>query len=612
MTASLGVSVPLAGQEPDEETGAGWVESEAERSVVPEVADTIPADTILRADTIPADTIPPPIPEPRPPDEDDFQRFPLRLLPAAAATTPVYVCDRECLLDSPWLTLAELVSTVTPGLLPVRAGWFSGPHHLVQGLGGAGTVRLSVDGRDLLPLESGQADLLRISLVQLDEVRVYRRADGVVVDVSTRRHERPTAYSRITGGSAQPRGELLRGIFTNRWGRQFLVGAAFDLVDLQEEGRPHDRFDFWGRLSWVPDTDRTGLELDYRSQSLGRVAADTVDLGRRDLVLRGRTRLGDDVEVEAVAGRSELQEGDERIRRTLEAGLSLAARLNRVEVVGSARLYDGEGLPSGALRGRTGIQLSDGLSLDVGAEVSSWPEFTAAEGRAALALEVDAGLPLLLGLDGATGRRGVPRPTIQEADSVSYDAAAAAVETALGPYRLRGRGSWERTSRHLSLGAAFDRQVAPRGETELLAWEVGLEGPVLPVGAIVPGLSTMTGQGYWRFQEPVGGEDRLYVPRHLAGGRLLFVDHFFEENLEIRLAADVLYRGAHLAAGSGRMEPVALPRQTLFFGHFQARIAGFRLFWKFLNPAALTLTEVADVPIPRQVNVFGIHWEFLN
>lgn len=612
LLAALGPGLPsvpaLASGPPQEPSDEPWATELR--------ADTLQMDTV-RVDTLPAE----PAARVRLASRTErFRAFPGPLPDASGEALPTYRCDSACLLDAPWLTLAELVAELVPGVSPIRGGWFGGPHHLTHGLAGPGALRLVVDGRELTPLEGAQPDLLRVPLVHLGSVEVQRHAGGVVVEVTTRRHNAPTAYSRITGATAQPSGELLRGIFTNHWGRELTVGAVFDLQDIVDEGRENDRIDFGGRLAWMPTPEGLGVELDYHTQSATRRAADTLELTRRHILLRGRAPLTGDLRAEAVVGRTdyraeeaELAEGEEALRRQVEeVGFSLGAVLGGTELSASARAYEGPGAPSTAFR--LGFARGEMGPLAVQAEgsISSWPAFVAAEGRAAAALRLDPGFPVVLRAEGATGRRAVPRPAEETADSVSFDGAAGEAEIDLGVYRVRGRLAWDRTERTLPFGGPLDAETGPLPGLELTAWEVGASGPLIPLGAVVSGLSPVTAQGWWRQHEVRGIGPALHVPSQLAGLRLLFLDGFFQDNLEIRLAASLSYRGETPAARPGATEPVSLGAQTWWSGHFQFRIADFRFFWKWSNPAGLAIEETVGVPFPRQLNVFGIHWEFFN
>ncbi len=580
----------------------------------PPTADPpLPAADTLRPDTVRADTLPPPrLPglDRRPPGEArPAPAFPAPLV-SPAPSYAVRTCDRACLLDAPWLTLAEVVEALAPGVAMVRGGWFGGPHYATRGLAGPAGVRLVVDGREVPPIESAQADLARIPLVHLERVRVVRAAAGLRVEVATRRHELPVAYSRIDAASAQPSGEILRGIFTNRWGRDLRAGVAFDLLDVVDGLGSTDRFDFWGRLGWVP-TAAAGLELEYRSGSLSRAAADTVETDLRELLLRARVEVGPAVRLEALAGRTALEVDGEEVAEVREIGVALGARLGEAELSGGGRLYDGPGSPNTVLELAAAAPVAGPLRLHGRGELSAWPSFVAGEGTLGATLATPV-LPLLLHLEGAAGRRGVPRPAEDAADSASFAAVTGGVDVTLGAHTLWGRLARERTERRLPFGAAFDAALPPGPEAEITAWEVGAAGPAFPVSALVPGLAPIRAEAWWREQRPVDGSSPLYVPPRLAALRLLWVDRFFEENLELRLAARLAYATSTRSAASGSPEPVLLPVRSWWDLDVQFRIADFRFFWKVLNPAGLRVEEVADVPLPRQTNVFGIRWEFFN
>lgn len=504
----------------------------------------------------------------------------------------------------------------------MRTGYFGGPHRLLNGPAGPGFVRVLVDGRELSALEGGQVDLARFSLVQLDRLRVVRRADEIVVELTSRRHDRPQAYSRITGATGSPSLQLLSGIFTNGLGRSFVVDGWFDLIDVTEVGRANDRFEFQARLGWVPVNRRFGVELEYSNQDVVRTGADTLDFDRRQLLLRVRGNLSDRVQAELRLGTSRWRE-EEQAEGPLvepespasvvveEAALAVRASTERAAGAVELRLLDGPGHPSLTGRLEAGYRPLEALSLDAGAHFGAWPDFSTSEFRAGAALLARPGFPLRLRADAATGTRGASYPAEERADSVSFDAVGVTAEVEPGPFRLFGRYTFHRLERQLPFGDAFDRVLPPGPETEVRGLEAGLSGPVLPVGALIPGLDPIRFEGWWRHQDPAG-EGARHLPRRLLNGRLLFQDDFFDGNLEVWLAAEVSHRTQVLSARAGSGEPAVLPSYTWGGGHFAFRIGTFRFFWKLLNPAGLTAGDVADLRFPSRVHIVGIKWEFFN
>lgn len=575
-----------------------------------------------RGDTTAAEPRQPLGPEEQPAREEDrVQRFPARLGGPEGFSAPVYECDRECLLASPAFSLAEILVTRVPGIQTVRSGYFGGPHHLMNGGVGPGFVTVLVDGRPLSSLEAGQVDLRRISLVHLARVRVVRRAGELIVDVETLRRDRRRAYSRITAGTGSPDLDLMRGIFENGLGRNFTVGGGFDLLDATHgQGIENDRFDFWGRFSWMPGTNGAGIELEYANEDLLRTGADSVEFDRRRVAVRARADPAPGFQVEARGAQERWRmappagagdAGEDLPEQVVEqAALTLRGRSDLLGGEAEARLLDGPGHPDLVLAGRLGGRPASWLSLDAGGEIASWEAFETREVRAGLAL---APVPwLTIRADGATGVRAVGRPAEGTADTVSFDVGAAGAWLRAGPWSLRGRASVQRLDRTLPFGAVHDRGLAPGGAAEIAGWEAGFSGPVLPIGRVVPGLAPVRLDAWFRHQE-TGEAEVPFVPTDLAAGEISLHDEFFQGNLEVWASAAFQWRG-EMVSVRDRAEPelALLGPSSLWEGHVSFRIGDFRFFWRMVNPAGFEVLEVVDVPFPVQVNVVEIKWEFFN
>ncbi|MFQ5677888.1 MAG: TonB-dependent receptor [Gemmatimonadota bacterium] len=587
-----------------------------------------PRDT-LRADTLE-------IGPRQAPRKRRVQAFPKRLVEGQGRAYPVQECDRECLISAPVLSLVELLERMAPGLTVFRAEYFGGPHHLLSGPSGAGFVRVVLDGRELLPLESGQVDLTRISLVQLDRVRVVRRSGDVVVDLTSRRQDEPVAYSRITGGTGAPDAQVLRGTFSNGLGRDLVMEGFFDLLDVNDGGRENDLFEFQGRVGWMPGNNRFGVELEYSNQDVLRTSADSVEFDRRELFLRGRANLTRHVQTELRLGSSQWREEGEALRDVDEAALVVAAASGRTSALAEVRLLDGAAYPSLTGRVEGSFQPLPQVSFDAGFEAASWDDFGTSEARFGASLNDPLHLPLTLRVDAGTGTRGISRPqelaAMEEgvspadptsppdsaspveflpADSVSFDAVAFRAETQVGAYRLLGRYSFQRLSRLLPFGDRFDRLLPPGAEAKVNGLEAGLSGPILPLGALVEGLEPIRLEGYWRHQDPET-EGVLYLPDQLLYGRLTWHGKLFDENLEFWLSGDFSRRAEMLAARPGEPEPVLLPARKWAGGHLSFRVAGFRFWWRLGAPSGSDEGDVSGILFPNRVNVVGIKWEFLN
>lgn len=574
-----------------------------------EAQEPTPPDTV-RADTL-IEVLPDSVREVfAEPDSAGAAAFPSRLLPLRGDAYAVYECDHACLQASTAFSLLELLQETVPGITTVRAGFFAGPHFALYGPYGAGFVRLFIDGREVPSLDASSTDLRRASLVYLERVRVTRDADGLIVDVETRRQAGGEAYSRISGGTGQPNAQVLDGIFTNGLGRNFTVEGAFELQDVGAGGVENDRFDVLARLNWMPRGDRVGLQLEYRSESVDRTAADTADIARRQLLLRGRFDISRDLQLEAYYATAGLRASDSTLRETKTVGVEVSASRGDGTLALGLSSTAGNAYPSLDARLTGGYAIGDGLTIETGAGLQSWDGFTTSQLRAALAYS-PPGLPIVLRADGSTGTRGIPLPIQERADSVSFRALGASAEVKLGPYRLSGRYGIQNLSRQLSFGAGFDSLLVASEELDVKSWEIGVRGPLIPIGALIPGLEPIRLTGNWRRQD-AGAVDALFLPADLARGGLLLRDDFFAGNLEIWLGAFMEYRSATRSVRAGATEPVLLSSYTWTGGHFMFRIRDFRFFWRLTNPTGVIVADVPGAEFPRQVNVFGVRWEFFN
>jgi hypothetical protein len=578
--------------------------------------EPVPVDTV-RADTIRADTTIAVSDSVRQllddaPTRERVQAFPDRYVGAGAESELALDCDLDCILDSPAFTLVELLMEKVPGFTTVRAGYFGGQHYGLHGPFGPGFTRVLLDGRELPSMEAGASDVLRISLVYVERVRVYRRPDGFVIDVSGKRQAERTAYSRITGGTGSPRVQLLNAIFANRLGRAFTLGAAFDLLDSTIPTGKNDTFDFWGRFSWMPGSNDTGIQFDYRNQSMNRSAADTAQVGRQEMLLRGRLNLTEMVQIEALVNRASLKKEDSLLRRVDQVGFEARATPGRGALAMGVQFLSGDAYAKidGHLTG--GYRITEQIMVDAEARYSKWDAFTTSELRVAAQANVRLGVPLTLRADAATGTRGVPRPSRETADSVSFDAFSGSLEAVLGPFGLTGRYSVQNLGREVPFVAAFDSLLADGPSVDVSAWELGLTGPVLPLSWISSSLDPIRIAGSWRRHLLTPGQSPLYVPQDLMRGQVMFHNTFFAGNLEVWLTGKAEHRSATVSAQCGNEEMLILPSYTWFGGHLMIKIGDFRLFYKLENPTGVQAGEVGGVLFPASVSVFGVRWEFFN
>lgn len=533
--------------------------------------------------------------------------------PSAGWSWTTHEWDRRQILQSNAMTLLDLLSESVPGFTALRATWFGGPHQALSGVLGPGFVSVSLDGRELTSVDAGQVDLSRISLAEVESVRVRRRADGWVAEVTSVRRSKRSAYSRITGGTGEPGLSRLRLVFSNGVGRDFNLGTSVDLLDVEGDN-PSNDFSFWGRVEWLPGGGDAGIELHWMTESVERQVYQAEDFNRREIFLRGRGNLGEHVQAEVFVGRSGLSEDGESVRDISNGGFRLSGGGERAWFRTGFRLWNDPAFPIVDTDLEAGYRLLSWLSLSAGGRLGRWDEFDTAEARAGVAAEIRP-LRLTIAADGATGRRGVSYPTLERADSVSFDAGAASLALRLGPFTLTGRGEYQKLERQLPFGAVFDRGQEAGGAVELAIGEVGGDVPIIPLGMILNDVSPIRVRGFWRATEILEGTNVLYLPLQLARGELFWHDSFFEEELEVRASFGLNRRGSMLTplSPAANAEIVAVSDYTFIDWNLMIRILDVRVYWRFEN--VNTVEGAADLPgleFPVRRSVFGVKWEFLN
>lgn len=547
------------------------------------------------------------------------QAFPERRHALRGSATEVYRCDRDCVQNSTALSLLDLLLEEVPGITGLRAGYFAGPHHAYEGPYGPGFVRLYLDGREVAPLERSQPDLRRVSLGEVALVRAYRDAAGILIDVDTYRASGARAYSRISGGTGSPSLQILDGTFANGLGSAFTVHGAFELLDVGAGGVENDRFGVLGRLSWMPWSNDFGIQVELRREATDREAADTVDVRRNELLVRARGNVGERAQLEAYTVRTDyrlevpgLAEDEEApMRDADEVGAYLTTGIGAGSATLHARLSGGGAYPVRAADLEAAYPFGP-ASVEGGVMLASWDEFSTRSWRAAAAVADTLLVPIRVRAFAESGDRGFGRPVADSADAVGFDAVGVSGGLGVGPFDLSGRWARQRLDRPVGLDASFDfLTVQDSARVDVTSWEARIDGPILPVGLVIPGLAPIRLRGFWRANSP-GDVRPLYLPEHIARGELLLHDSFFDDHLELWLSGFVERRGTRLAPETGSTDPVELPADTWLGGQLVIKIADFRLFYRFANPNGASVADIPGAPFPGTVGLFGIRWEFFN
>ncbi len=346
---------------------------------------------------------------------DTFPRFPSGVEPSFEAG--VWRWDRTAMEGNRALTLAELVSQV-PGVIPLKGGDYGTPRAAVAFGGGGGRVRVVWDGFEWLPLDGGVADLSRIGLGGLEEVRVERHPGELLIEIRSIEPLDPEPVTTVDVGTGDLSTNVLRGILAHP---NTLGGALTFTMDRLETRGPG--LDASGSLSGfalryaLSRGNRGGLSAEARRFA---TKTDVEDLPsnviRNDWNVRGRWSFTDDLTGEAVWGASSLRGdpddpvfGHVDVRRSQ---LALRAGYEKGGIWGdaTARLLEGDGVPSESYELAVGGSDPRTLSLDVSMRLERWSEESASSWRARAVTAPLRGLSLFASYeDGKSGVPFVPR-----------------------------------------------------------------------------------------------------------------------------------------------------------------------------------------------------------
>lgn len=547
--------------------------------------------------------------------------FPARYtIPDSLTTAEVYEWDLQDLLAVPAWSLLDLLTFGLPGMTPIRVGFFSGAHQMLDGVFGPGFVVVRRNGRVMPPLESAQLDLASIPLVTLESVRVIRRSNGLELELEEKRQVSPIAYARITVATGDPSLELLRGLFTNGFGTALTVGFGIDLLNVSPELQESNQLHFFGLVNWMPFNNRSGLELVWHNERIERAAAETLKADRNSLVLRARADVSDHFQVEVHGSTSSLNVDeasaageDSTLTDVDEAAMTLRGRFGRGYANGGGSVASGVSLPNLSGWAEAGYGLLPGLVLEAGGAVSSWDKFSTAFGRLGVAWSLNPGFGLELRADGSVGKRGLPRPLEGRTDSVTFTGFAAGATEQFGQFRFGQRLVYQDLSRQLPFGAPFDRAlVLDITNVQMPAVELTYSGPVIPVGAIIRGWNPIRLEGFFRYNFVPSGKNLIYTPERVAYGAFTFDQAFLQDNLKVHLGLFVVHRGNMLSAIPGAPNPAPAGSLTQVGFELWAGIQTFRFWFRVDDMNRQIVQDVVGTPYPKDRFSLGVKWEFLN
>ena len=345
---------------------------------------------------------------------DTFPQFRSGVAPSWEVA--VWSWDRSALASNRALTLAELVSQV-PGVIALKGGDYGTPLAAMAFGAAGGRVRVLWDGFEWVPLDGGAADLSRIGLAGLDEVRVERHPGELRIEIRTREPTEPEPVSMVDVGTGDLSTNVLRGVLAHP---NSLGGALTFTLDRVETRGPG--LDAAGSLSGiglryaVARSNRGGLSAELRRFATKTDVEDfPSNLTRNDWNLRGRWRFTNDLIGEAYWGASSLTgDVDDPVYGGIDARrsqLGLRAGYERGRAWGNAaaRFLSGEGLPTSTYELAVGGSQPQSLSVDGSLRLERWSDESASSWRARAVTAPLLGLSLFASYeDGKSGAPFVP------------------------------------------------------------------------------------------------------------------------------------------------------------------------------------------------------------
>ena len=565
-------------------------------------------------------------------DPDDVSRLPSAVRPLPADwRTGTWDWNRAELEATRALTLLELLEQI-PGVIPLRGGDYGQPAAVTAFGAGGGRVRIFSDGAELPPLDGGVADLARIGISGVGRVRVERRPGELRVEMWPLELVDPRPYTLLEVGTGDLNTNLFRGTFGHPDALGGSIVLSLDRVDTQGSLRQEPGASFGGHVRHtVFQGDRGGLAWEYRTMTSRRPQAlwDPGSVGRSDLAVHGRYRLGSDVLASAFVHRGsldgnpdgELDPGvtvpvDEGTRTQFGGRLSVERGRWWTEV--DARLNRGEGRPGTTLGLAGGGDVAGIGGASASVEREGWDDGGAVTLHGRLWSAPWAGLSIFAEVE--DGRRGIPRPVLPAVEPEQVDPVPPTSFDDRSAFRLGA--SFDRGDLHVGIagvrvdadslhpmGLAWDRQgeVTAGGSADIL--EVSGR---LPLHFVLSGLAV---EGAVQLSDT--DEAWRYLPGESYQGALRYRNVFLEsENLEVWFDAGV--RGRSAMALPLRPEGEApglttVPSFQSWYAFLQIRITSAKLFLSWDNFTVRELNQdFPDRVLPHTRVMYGIRWTMWN
>lgn len=538
--------------------------------------------------------------------------------------------DRDAILRSEATNLADLLERV-PGMTTFRTGWLASAH-LAAYLGDFGRVRVFVDGMEMDaidPRSNGVLDLTDVYLFTLDEIVIERSASETRVWCRTWTTTHTTAYTRtdIFTGDLNTNG--FRALFARRYANGFALQVAAQQFATQQ-----------GRSSLFSSTAAGGRGNGSNQTITARTGYTRGKLsldGYAVVTTRDRdSQLGKDSTVNVPNYRGQRREGYVRLGYGdtlggLWAQAVVGALRSRLDGVRAATNTD-TSVKSDTIRSTTQQLFVVGYSTPR-AQLSVLERLRTTGGRAYHA-------PAL---------RAAYRSGALEAGLFAENSPLDSSQHVDGALRIApvswGALAFNHTTRDFTSATGRAEERVTRAEAGVRLRKLWLMGgvihespsvqkaPALIVGNKIPSFSAVSSNGvtfgvhggvYKDLSLDVQGigwsDARVYRPQFS-----MRTDLGLESNWLNRFPKGQFSINAHLVHEI--RDPITFPysgptadsvytavsnRAQVFTSLLEIRIQRATLFYHFHNITGQPYELVPGIVMPRQVQFYGVRWEFFN
>lgn len=531
----------------------------------------------------------------------------------------VWVWEGHELHNETAISVGDLLERL-PGVQVLRTGLALQPEAAAVLGGVSNRVEVWLDGYMLNPMLESSIDLSRISLSEVESVRVERRLGRVRIHIETIKLHDNRAYSRIEAGVGQPNHNVFRGLFATPHLIAGPAGLALDRIDTNgTQGKePANQTSAWAQWSYVHPSG-SGFQLEYRRGVTTRdpVVPWVEKYSRGDLIARGRLQLAKGLVAEAFGGLTNVDRDtsvsrDDSIPEIDDDNVQFGGRVGFDSPYffawGAAHMNDAPSLPSTQFDGTAGLRYKL-ISATAEATQASWRD---AGSASEINLRAEAGPfhgfrvfgETTSSNRGASYLLGLPDSAALLTKYTGYRAGAQ-----LDFWGITAGGAFlhVKSDSTPGFGLPFDRSTQRYFGPDATGFEVMGRIPLpLIKGLYAEGMLTD-----WN-----SGNVAIYLPtRTYRAGLELHAIPLPSRNLEILGRIEAIQRGQMLAPNpdTTNNEPVVtMPAINYYDAYLQIRIMDVRGWIRLEDLTSQQLSEVPGRVIRGARMIYGVQWQFFN